>query len=187
MNDDKVWHYLEINRGRYICEEHGSFCDSSDQYALCCPLCPSDKSEKFSFNPIDRGLQIMRNLQDRSARNASIVAGLFAAMSAMLVFGSSDEGAFINSSFSKFIAGSMVFGLIALALFLFSMSHMPTIQKRNGCNEFMTKKLSSWERHIVIHLRRFENLHICGIWVFGFAVIIVVAGGIYTLMLGAPQ
>ncbi len=187
MNDEKEWHYLEINRGRYICKEHGSFCDSSDQYVHSCPLCASGKSKEFSFNPIDRGLQIMRNLQNRSARNASIVAGLFAAMSAMLVFGSSDGGVFINSVFSKFIAGSMVFGLIALGLFLFSMSHMPTIQKRNGCNEFMTKKLSGWERHIVKYLSRFEKLHIFGIWVFGFAVLIVVVGGFYTMMFGAPQ
>lgn len=187
MSSQKPWPYLEICRGRFLCEEHGGFCDSSDNYSRKCPLCckseECDLKEKVEWvaNPVDRGLQIMRNLQNRSARNASIVAGLFGLLSAIFLLNGGDTKllgqAFQESAILKVLLGAAIPALLSLGLFLFSMSHMPTIDKNAEKNaKFMIKTCEDWEAHVATHLWRFETSHKLGIYFYIVAVILLIFG-----------
>ena len=138
------WHYLDVCRGRYLCELHGGFCDSSDNYQSECPLCRKlcNSSEDFKIscatwtrNPVDRGLQIMRNLQNRSARNAAIVGGISSTLTVVAVL-SGDAGNLISSVadnlfFLFLVSCAIVALLISAGLFLFSMSHMAVIDEKS--------------------------------------------------------
>ncbi|NOR64176.1 MAG: hypothetical protein GQ535_17025 [Rhodobacteraceae bacterium] len=186
----KEWHYLDVCRGRILCLEHGAFCDSSDDYQAKCPLCSEPSPEDWINNPVDRGLQIMRNLQNRSSRNASIVAGLFAAISALLIFGPGEttflEVAFGNSIFAFVGIVAMIMGMIAIGFFLFSMSHMKTTCKDDisRCHKFSVKTIKMWESHIAKKLSLYELLHKLGILAFGFAILIVILGAAYSKFVG---
>ncbi len=189
---DNEWHYLKICRGRFICSEHGAFCDSSDNYVYRCILC--DKLEAgtaidWTNNSVDRGLQIMRNLQNRSARNAAIVAGLFGILSVFLIL-NQDNTELVQEFASRPILAisivlGIVLGLVSLGFFLSSMAHMPTIHREGwlglGKASFMEKSLTAWEAHVAQSLSRFELRHRLGIYSYVLAIALASVGTLWTL------
>ncbi len=195
MSCNKLWGYLDVCRGRYLCSEHGSFCDSSDNYQVTCPRCcinanPYKKTAaKVRNNPLDRGLQIMRNLQGRSGRYASIIAGLFASIAALAVISQNADGTSslqsLNQNFLYVCVAAFAIGLVSLALFIASMAHMPTLDAKTS--RFMEKTIGDWEVHVGSYLSWFERLHWWGTVVFCFAIaVFILCGGISIFVLGEP-
>lgn len=191
MSCNTLWGYLDVCRGRYLCTEHGSFCDSSDDYQSSCPRCPDTGSgadvkgsAEVRNNPLDRGLQIMRNLQSRSARYASIIGGVFASMAALAVIFHEAKDlsalAMSNSWFVIVCAVVFLFSLISLCFFLASMAHMPTLAGRPA--RFMTKTIADWECHVAFHLSRFECRHSWGVRFLVSAIFSFVIFGPLTLI-----
>jgi len=77
----------------------------------------------------------MRNLQNRSARNAAIVGGISSTLTVVAVL-SGDAGNLISSVadnlfFLFLVSCAIVALLISAGLFLFSMSHMPVIDEKS--------------------------------------------------------
>ncbi len=174
---DKEWHYLEVCRGRLLCPEHGGYCDSSDAHADKCPLCLEEGSLSSVINPIDRGLQIMKNLQNRSARNAAIVSGVIGALSVLFVFGGTELTSIGLAIAILPIRIAVVCGFLCIGLFLSSMAHMPITESDVSSHTkktiFMTKSLDDWETYVVTYLEKFEARHKFGIWAFGGAIFCV--------------
>jgi hypothetical protein len=185
VTEKKKWEYLDVCRGRYLCPAHGSFCDSSDAYQNYCPRCQKDcelMRARFENNPVDRGLQIMRNLQNRSARYASILAGLFASIAAIAILLAERDlssGTVLNNYYFQGVCLiSVATGLSSLGLFLWSMGHMPTIgSKGPEKGRFMKKTIYGWEEHVAHYLSLFERRHTWGIFVFLIAVTIFIIVG----------
>lgn len=73
--------YAELNRGRYLCEDHGGFCDESDNYANTCALCKSKRSrKKWRTNEVARTLVIVNDLQRKTQIILTMYAVFFAAV-----------------------------------------------------------------------------------------------------------
>ena len=186
MSEQRDWHYLEICRGRYLCQVHGAFCDSSDDYLDRCILCDGDAEKaknNWRHNHIDRGLQIMRGLQNRSARNAGVVAGLFGVLTAFLLLNKDNIEVVREFVERPLLAGSivfgMMFGLVSIGFFLSSMAHMPTTTGMGFWGlakpSFKSMKMAAWEDYISSSLAKFERRHSIGIYCFSIAVSVVVA------------
>ena len=154
MSEGKRWNYLEVNRGRYLCFEHGSFCDSSDGYLKACPLCPEDRTAIWAENPVDRALQVINNLQNRSKRNAalaSVISGGLAGLGLIAKLFPENEGQeLFSQGFFVFAVGSL---LVAIACYAFSMRHVPIVDQQGryrnetieGFSSFFSKETRSFE------------------------------------------
>ncbi len=180
---DSLWHYLEVNRGRYLCSKHGGFCDSSDGYAKECPLCKESENYKKNWrvNPIDRVLQVMKNLQSRSIRIIQILSGVTGLFGLFSFFQSEDIAGELKKLdwFSLIIlAIFIILFLISFIFYLLSMPHMKTTNLKNESG-FSEKKIKEWEDYIVEHLANFEWYHTTGTkflaWSGGFLILFLLA------------
>ncbi len=158
---EREWHYLEVNRGRYLCSEHGGFCDSSDNYAGTCPIClkKGEKSdlEKWSANKVDRGLQVVRNLQNRSKALLGFASGLFGVFGVSVVaqqITSKGENpfAFLSSWQLCLLSASLFLWLIAFACLVLSLGNFSPTKGR----VFDKQSLDKWDRSVADSLSRFE-------------------------------
>ncbi len=167
--EEKPWHYLKVNRGRYLCLEHGGFCDSSDGYSKVCPLCGDDckgsvDKNNWQVNPIDRVLQVMKNLQSRSIRIIQILSGVTGLFGLFSFFQREDiAGELKKLDWCSFIilAIFIILFLISFIFYLLSMPHMKTTNL-DGITGFSKKTIDKWEDYIAEHLAKFEQHHITG-------------------------
>lgn len=156
--EHKEYGYVEVNRGRYLCTKHGAYCDSSDNYLTRCPLCKDEKESSYYPNKIDRLLQIVNGLQNRSKRNLTLLASLIGGMSILRLVASLEAtGSSINiNPLTITIAYlSVAILLLSLALYSASMAHIKTV--RDGQLQRMT--LAKWEQHLAGKLQSLERWH----------------------------
>ncbi len=183
---DDTWHYLEVNRGRYLCSRHGGFCDSSDGYSKVCPLCGDDckgsvDKNNWQVNPIDRVLQVMKNLQSRSIRIIQILSGVTGFLGLLSIFKEDNPFTFLSD------LGYISWGFLALFIVCFitsficylrSMPHMKTTNL-DGITGFSKKPIDKWEDYIAKHLAKFEWYHTIGTrslaWSGGFLILFILA------------
>ncbi|WP_282152539.1 hypothetical protein [Ruegeria atlantica] len=161
---DKEWTYTEVSSGRYLCSEHGAFCDASDNYLKCCPICDPKKPEEIFPNPVQRTIRIVNGLQDRSKRNLALSSSVFGGLSVLKLVQtavSKEEAGppsiffFDNSPSAILVTFTAIFLLAAIALFAASMSQIPVVEKDvfpsrtlNGWTNFFSKRLGQMEwRH----------------------------------------
>ncbi len=163
---DDTWHYLEVNRGRYLCSKHGSFCDSSDNYTRECPICGECK-DFLGLNHLDRVLQIIRNIQSRSMKRFYILYGVTGFLGVFSVFQDFDIVTYLLNLcwFSKGVFG--LFGLsfvVSFICYLASMAHVKVTDGNSflGIAKFSEKTITGWEAYMVKHLNRFELAHKVG-------------------------
>jgi len=158
--EQKKFNYLEINRGRYLCPAHGGFCDSSDNYLNKCPLCQfKNEAEPCQINKVDRLLQVINGLQNRSKRNVALLASLIGGIGALRLAAEIGGGFsdFAASAYAKLFAYlAVVVLLISLALYGASMAHIRT----TNTAAIMNKSLSEWESYLAGKLGRMECWHI---------------------------
>ncbi len=162
------WHYLEVNRGRYLCVRHGGFCDSSDGYTKECPLCneAQKKSKNWQVNPIDRVLQVMKNLQSRSTRIISITSGATGLFGLVSIFKKDALSAYfldLDPSSTNVLILFTIFFLSSFVFYFLSIAHMKTTRAKCcrifGESKFPKKTIDGWEQHIVNRLSWFEDFH----------------------------
>ncbi len=167
--ENKKWHYLKVNRGRYLCPRHGGFCDSCDGYAKECPLCESlDEDKKnWQINPVNRALEIIRGLQARSISRFSILSGIVAALGLFALFNDNTATALnkaINSSSGILLFISSVCFFLSFICYLASMAHVKVTYRDKTCGifgtaKFLKKTTKCWERYMVCYLHVFEICH----------------------------
>ncbi len=156
-------HFLEVNRGRYLCSMHGGFCDSSDSYQSKCPACSTDKSiggsdgplSVASINYVDRVLQIIGNLQQRSLRSVQLITALFGGIAIIELTGNRAQ---LVGTGALEVSGFIVFAaclLIALLFYSVSIRHIPVTN--DGSLECHT--LIEWERKFSLELSNLEWWH----------------------------
>jgi len=176
-----TYHFLSVNRGRYLCKEHGAFCDSSDGYLDACPLCPSGKENEWAVNNVDRALQILANLQSRSQRSLTVVSGLFGAFGLASLLSKASGGDISALQMPViFPALSAALFLISIWFFLTSMAHMDLIDESG----FMTLGIEEWENKVADCIRDNERLHFWAGVSFG-AAITVLSGGLLFIIVVA--
>ncbi len=170
--ENKKWHYLKVNRGRYLCLEHGSFCDNCDGYVKKCPLCESSKEDKknWQINPVNRALEIIRGLQQRSISRFSILSGIVAALGLLALF--NDNTATVLNKAINSPSGILLFfaSICFFASFIFylaSMAHVKVTYRDKTCGifgtaKFLKKTTKCWERYMVCYLHAFEICHKVG-------------------------
>ena len=175
---NKEWHYLDVNRGRYLCLKHGSFCDSSDNYVKACPLCDGNHKTYWKINHLDRVLQIIRNIQGRSMTRFSILSGIVGALGLFSLFNDNTVTAIntaikLPSAILLFIASILFF--LAFIFYLSSMAHVRVTRRHFkdsifGTAEFEEKTIIAWEAYMVNRLNKFELAHKAGNWLLCFSV-----------------
>jgi hypothetical protein len=156
---DKKFSYLELNRGRYLCPDHGGFCDSVDNYQVKCPLCGTmDPLKHWQINKVDRLLQVVNGLQNRSKRNVALLASLIGGIGLLRLasaLGNSD-GSLLTSDWAKaltFFAVACL--LLSLSMYGASMPHIRTMQKQ----EQPTRTVNEWEKSLGAELFKMERWH----------------------------
>ncbi len=164
-----IYHFLSVNRGRYLCREHGSFCDSSDGYTTNCPLCSGESKCTWEVNRVDRSLQILGNVQARSQRGLAVASGLLGAAS-LIGLAEKITGLGMLKNSDLYAPGLLV-GLstllVAIWLYLLSMKHMDvTVDGR-----FENLELSQWEKKITGFIRQVERLHTYATYFLGAAIL----------------
>ncbi len=182
------WHYLEVNRGRYLCPRHGGFCDSCDGYAMNCPICGKSESKKnkenWQINPVNRALEIIRGLQKRSLNRFSILSGITGLFGVFSLFQTDaflkywqDLGCWSQTLLMLF---SICF-FISFICYLTSMAHVKITCREKICGffgtaKFLKKTIDDWETYMVCCLNAFELCHEIGnkILVLGGVFIIIV-------------
>ncbi|WP_299662765.1 hypothetical protein [uncultured Ruegeria sp.] len=168
------FHFLKINRGRYLCPEHGSFCDSSDGYATACPLCVQADKKNWTTNNIDRALQILGNIQSRSQRNLAVASGFLGAVGLVSVLEKVGGANILQQldGFTPFLIASLGSLVFSIALYVSSMAHMDVTL--NG--QFLSLELEQWEKMIADFIKQMEVRHAWAVRAFIFSVVIFVAG-----------
>ena len=170
---DRQWHYLEVNRGRYLCAEHGGFCDSSDGYSKSCPLCSEKTRAAWVNNNLDRTLQIVKNLQSRSQRSLAVVITFVGAFGIAKLFDKQEVIGGVFRTSSGWLLSSAVFLMImAIGLYLLSMGHISVVPS----GRFEKKTLAEWEEHFAKKLRTLEKRHNSAGGVFAAALLIAFVG-----------
>ncbi len=167
MKDE--WHYLEISRGRYLCEMHGGFCDSCDGHHPECQLCEPKKRASWSVNNVDRGLQIVRGLQGRSQRSLTVVTSALGALGVISILGEEHIRSFfanLPGCLQVTMGLSVLLVVASVICYLLSMAHMPV----TNSNKFMSKSMAGWEAHIAAFLNTIEFRHKCGSILFSSGV-----------------
>lgn len=168
-----------VNRGRYFCVEHGSFCDSSDNFAHSCPLCTNEDVCEWQPNKVDRALQIVKNIQNRSQRAVTMVTGLIGLLGAVSIFGPDAIGQDLLKLDSMTVAMllfALILSLLSTAFYLLSMSHMGVVSSQGGLRSvavFGLKDLAEWEKIVAGFLRRIERFHSVGNWLFVLAIVLL--------------
>ena len=172
--DDPLLKYVSINRGRYRCEAHGSFCDSSDGYATTCPLCDRNSDAQYTWdeNPIDRLLQIVRNLQERVRRNLSIIlglTGLLGAVSAINRLIGDSEALSTTKLQSGCFLTSFALLLLAIFFYLLSLRHVSPMEK----GRMNRKSIDEWECMLVRELASIERWQWWGNLFFALSLLLI--------------
>lgn len=162
MTESTKFHYLLVNRGRYICEQHGSFCDECDGYLQVCPLCKTENIDraKWNTNHIDRLLQIVNGLQKRSQRNMAIVASIVGGIGALKILSEMLETTPLQINSIWFFVPlllAILFFLLSLWLYAGSMGH---IKVTEYCS-IPAKSVDEWEKDLSIELSKLESRHTC--------------------------
>ncbi len=167
---EKKWHYLDVNKGRYLCLKHGGFCDVADGYARKCPLCNKNDDKHWQINHVDTALQIVRNLQARSVKRFFIIYGVTGFLGLLSFFKASDpykiiEAIGYTSVFILFCSSICFFA--SFICFLTSMAHVKVTYRGKICGIFGTAKFSKktikeWEGYMACHLHIFELFHAIG-------------------------
>jgi len=155
-------HYSDICRGRYLCAEHGGFCDGADDYVNHCPLCGPEGADKkiWTVNRADRLLHLVNGLQKRSARNASLISligGGFGALSLLLRF-TEDAGATglgAVSVYPVWIQLGLSFLVLSVGCYSLSMAQIQTTS--NGRE--LEKMMGEWETFLTGELKKMEIWH----------------------------
>lgn len=87
------FYWTDINRGRYLCQEHGGFCHDDDGHSLECPICQSKSIRDANFNedmdtrfPIKNNsvARLISQLNGYQSRTGSLIKGV-AAIGALLL------------------------------------------------------------------------------------------------------
>lgn len=159
---EKKFHYSDICRGRYLCLDHGGFCDGADNYNPACPVCVGEGREKVTWkeNRVDRVLHLVNGLQKRSQRNASLVTFLIGGVGALSLLGKMNGGAGseIVSSL-KFAPLFLQLGLAALvmsvAFYSLSMAHIKIAQQ----GKIEKKSVQDWCAALETKLDQLEKFH----------------------------
>ena len=178
---EKEWHYLQVNRGRYLCLMHGGFCDSSDGYTKECPICNKGDKKNWQLNPVDVSLQIVRNLQGRSMKRISIISG---ATGLFGVFSFFERDKFvlylkdIDPDSKYFLNVFVILFILSFLCYLVSMNHIKTTKFELGkiyiTSKFSVKTISEWETYMAWRLNMFE-------WFHKFGNILFFLSGIYLI------
>ncbi len=171
---DDTWHYLEINRGRYLCLEHGSFCSDFDNYAKKCPY--NNCKNAMEINNVDRTLQIIRGLQERSLNRFSILYGVIGALGLFSFFQEPEQLAtLLNlSCTSKFLLWlSSILFLTSFICYLISMNHVKTTEWFKP-SKFKIKTITEWNEYIARYLSGFEAFHKIGNALLCFSVFFII-------------
>lgn len=151
-------HYLLVNRGKYLCSDHGAFCDSSDGYLKECPLCCSDsKTLKWKPNNVDRVLQLINGLQGRSKRNLAIVSGLIGGAGLLRFIGGIylPKDVEIPPIINMASLFSASFLIASVALYASSMRQVSVTEG----GMIPTKSVAMWEKELAKKLSGLEALH----------------------------
>ena len=158
------WHYLNVNRGRYLCLKHGGFCDSSDNYTTKCPICNKGDKKNWQINPVDVSLQIVRNLQNRSAKRFYLIYGTTGFLGLLLFFKEYTRSA----DLPNLDCISVVFLVLFISLFflafifyLLSMGHVKVTDSSDP-PKFIEKTLTEWKLYMAEKIKRFEWYHTAG-------------------------
>lgn len=181
MSEEKKYPITSVNRGRYLCLEHGSFCDSSDNYISYCPLCDDKKAKQktWQINPVDRTLQTLNNLQGRSKRNVALLAGLFGSIGLIRL-----SETIANDGFEPF-KGSVVLFLLSIICLLaslgfygWSMGHV----KLNRKNHAPEKTVLGWAKYFSQELGKMEIRHIRAGYAFSTGVLAMIFAVLFQLI-----
>ncbi len=170
-SEDNKWHYLKVNKGRYLCSKHGGFCDSSDSYIGACPLCDKNDDDKhWQINHVDTALQIVRNLQARSMKRFYIIYGVTGFLGLLSVFPEFDIADYLSNLCWLSKAVLVLFGgcfFLSFIFYLASMAHVKVTYRDKTCGffgtaKFLKKTTKCWEKYIVCYLHAFEICHKAG-------------------------
>ncbi len=162
------WHYLDVNRGRYLCLKHGGFCDSSDNYTTKCPICNKGDKKNWQINPVDVSLQIVRNLQNRSMKRFYIIYGVTGFLGLFSITQTVTQENKLFDYLSKL--GGVPFGFLVLfgisfilsfVCYLFSMGHVKTTKKEKP-HEFLEETIDDWKKYMAEKIKEFEWYHTTG-------------------------
>lgn len=170
----KCYNYLEVNNGRYLCNLHGSFFGDLDQHSKGCPICCASKDTvgKWEFNPVDRGLNVVRNLQRRSRdilkMETGVLGFLGASAFAKKAFLEADLKLLLSSDLQMKLGGIAAIALL-LSMIMYILS-LGSVNPTKWCNikpwgshgGFHKKKLAEWEKFIARKLFRLELYHLGG-------------------------
>ena len=167
MSSEKPWHYLKVNKGRYLCLKHGGFCDVADGYAKKCPLCDENvkgNETNWEINPVDTALQIVRNLQARSMNRFYLIYGVTGFLGLLSLFEGKEIAGYLSNADCIAWGFLALFGLSFIAssiCYLFSMGHVKTTDSGDP-PEFLEKTIAKWETYMEINISKFEWYHTTG-------------------------
>lgn len=166
---EKKWNYWEVNRGRYICETHGGYCDGCDGYATKCPACKAEKSVTQSVNSVDRILHIINGLQKRSKRNASMATALSGALGVFALFLRISEIELSIPVFHSLLL--MGISCLVISIFLYAASMRQVDMVKRG--EIAERTLCEFNTLFLVELQKFEWWHKWAGRLFALAVALV--------------
>ncbi|WP_421701559.1 hypothetical protein [Aliiroseovarius sp.] len=163
---EKDWQYWEINRGRFLCPEHGGFCDSCDGYAKECPICASGSGSVgrgYLVNPVDRALQVINGLQKRSKRNVSLVSGITGGLAGLSILAKLGKVADSENAFGflgiqpipwLYVSG-LVLLILSVACFAGSMKQIDVTKD----DEFLSCSIQEFQSYLAKETAKLEHLH----------------------------
>ena len=184
---EKVWHYLDVSSGRYLCHEHGGFCDQSDGHLGHCPLCDGENPHKHSINHVQRMLRLINGLQDRSKRSFTLAVSAFGGLGLFKVLGELDSAT--RFSFTRLLSGAsptpgvncvqlaaFVFLLLTIILFSMSMRQVPVAEK----GSIPKKSHDDWTAYLERKLANMEWFHSAASGVFAVSIATYAASLVYS-------
>ncbi|MBL4807875.1 MAG: hypothetical protein JKY31_11425 [Rhodobacteraceae bacterium] len=176
--DETLFHYSDVCRGRYLCEDHGGFCDGADNYIKSCPICEhSEGTEaKWYTNRVDRLLHLVNGLQKRSQRNASLTTltlGGFGALTLVTKISASEFGLARSGTASLLFQFGLAFLVLSIAFYSLSMAQIPIAKK----SVVPSMTINDWGTHLERKLAKLERWHSCA----GFCFFIAVLSFFFTL------
>jgi hypothetical protein len=178
--NDQRYSFLDVCRGRYLCEKHGGFCDGADNYCPKCPVCDRhiDRSDEavWTVNRVDRVLHQVNGLQKRSLRNASLVSTILAGIGAITVLAklvglgeSANVGFAIVAVEPIFLQSGLAILVLTIGFYAVSMMQLRVVKD----GEFTAKPMSVWETELSKRFAAMERWHAGAGISFGFAVLLI--------------
>lgn len=157
--DAKKFHYLEVNRGRYICLQHGGFCDEKDGNTKECPLCAKGTCRnEWRVNNISRAITLMNGHQERAKSKVALLLSVSTALTAFSYFESKNDSTSIldvwDSVFLCAITLGIICLLIATSCFIAAMKSVPVILEKRPA--FQKKTLSKFEVFFANQIKKVE-------------------------------